>query len=110
MLLGVLAHYVHANFQAYPDKLIDGEDLTDHLLNETLSPNYRWYGRYTVEGWWDEDSSRNLAIHVAPILFTVLIAGLYTWGDRVQVATMICEKANGIGLEPRLCAWTKKGV
>lgn len=103
-LAGCVSHYVQANYSAYPDKLLDGEDWHDELLNEALSPNYRADGQYTLEGWWREDSGRNLAIHVVPCVFIAMLGAVYFWEDRQGFMIKVCQTAHHAGIEPRLCA------
>lgn len=104
-ILGYLAHYAQAHLQAYPDKLFDGEGVVDELLNLTLSPDYRMDGRYTLEGWWDYDSNRNLAICMLPPLGLVVVGAIYFWADRGAFLGDVCTYAYTVGIEPRMCLW-----
>lgn len=61
-LFGLLTHYVHAHFQPYPDKLIEGHRIRDHALNEFLNDGYVWWAHYDDDGWWEFYSLRNYMI------------------------------------------------
>ena len=102
-LFGLLTHYVHAHFQAYPDKTIEGFRMRDHALNEFLNDNYVFWAHYDEDGWWEFYSLRNYMIHTAVPLFTVLIVGVAHWGDRAAAVESVCHQAHEIGLNPRLC-------
>lgn len=104
-LLGLLTHYVHAHFQALPDKPIDGFHWRDHALNEFLNDNYVWFAHYDEGGWWEFYSLRNYMIHTAVPLLLVLAVGLTHWSDRAAAVDSVCLKASEIGLNPRLCRY-----
>ncbi len=102
-LFGVFSHWVHANFQPYPDKLFDGGGASDWALNEMMSPKYRAWGEYDEAGWWEFDSWRNLATHVVPPMLLVLLTGILNWSDRADAVTYVCERAAAFGLLTRVC-------
>lgn len=105
LLFGYLGHYAQAHLQPYPDKLFDGEGVVDEMLNQALSPDYRMDGHYTLEGWWDYYSNRNVAIFLVPPLVLVLLGAIYYWDDRGAFLADMCARAHTIGIEPRLCLW-----
>ena len=104
-LFGLLTHYVHAHFQAHPDKLIEGYRFRDHALNDFLNENYVWFAHYDEDGWWEFYSLRNYMIHTLVPLAVVLVVGLTYWSDRAAAVHSVCQKAHEIGLNPRLCSY-----
>lgn len=103
LVLGFASHYFHASFQPYPDKLIDGDGWSDKLLNEMMSPEYRFWGVYDEAGWWEFYSLRNYATHAVPPLLIVVAGGLLLWGDRAVVVAAACAHVAKIGMLPQFC-------
>lgn len=102
-LAGLATHYIHAHFQPYPDKIIDGHGVIDHLLNEALSQNYVFWGEYDEGGWWEFYSLRNFLTHAIVPVLAVLITGVAFWPERASAVKDVCQSAFDIGLRPRLC-------
>jgi hypothetical protein len=103
LAIGLTTHYWHANFQAYPDRLFDGDRLRDKLLNEIISPHYDMRGRYDSNGCWEFYSWNNYALHAVPLVIVVVAAGIMYWPDRVDVVASICGGLRHIGLDPLTC-------
>ena len=102
-VVGLISHWAHSEFQAYPDKLFDGGRTSDLVLNEIMSPNHSVFGEYDVAGWWEFYSWRNYAIHTVPLLFAVLVTGLLAWDHQAEAIETVCVGAGQIGLTPLFC-------
>lgn len=102
-LVGLATHYIHAHFQPYPDKILDGDGLGGRVLNEVISPKYVFWGEYDEGGWWEFYSLRNLLTHAIVPVLVVLITGAAFWSDRESVVQDACRSAASMGLHPRLC-------
>jgi hypothetical protein len=102
-LVGLASHYRHAFLAAHPDKLFDDDRWRDKLANEAMSQDYRWYGHYDEEGWWEFYSLHNLAIHAALPTLIALGAGLIYWADRSYVVGQVCRSFGEFGLAPLFC-------
>jgi hypothetical protein len=102
-LLGLATHYWHANFQAYPDKILDGKGLVDTALNELMSPQHSLIGQYDDDGYWEFHSWRNYAIHTTPFVLTVILTGILNWSDQAGTVALICSGFGRIGLTPLTC-------
>jgi hypothetical protein len=101
--VGLVSHYWHANFQAFPDKLFDGGKLSDTVLNEVMSPEHRLFGHYDSGGWWEFYSWRNYAMHAVPYLILVVVIGILGWEDRAGTLSWACENLTSVGLSPVFC-------
>ena len=102
-LAGLATHYIHAHFQPYPDKIIDGHGVSDHLLNEALSPNYAFWGDYDEGGWWEFYSLRNFRTPGIGAATSERPEFTAMRPERASAVKDVCQSAFDIGLRPRLC-------
>lgn len=103
LVLAGATHAAQAYLNPYPQKLFDGDGLTDHLLNEAVSPNYDARGQYDAGGWWEFHSLRNYALHASGWTFLVLLNAALHWDDRVRVMVSTCSALGSAGLSPVFC-------
>jgi hypothetical protein len=106
--IGALAHYLRANFSAYPERVLDGGIGAD-LINDIMSPHSIVLEKHVLgaewdqSGFWDGLSNRNLAIYVGGGVLGSLALAAWFWNDRVAVVASICAAMRGMGLEPPTC-------